>query len=92
MASPKNKEPQEGAEKEKKMAEKITRKDLFARIAETMKDDHEVVEMCEKYIAQLSKPRRRWRLRSATWSVRARSSVPRVRRRTTRRPSSSPSQ
>ena len=57
MASPKNKEPQEGAEKEKKMAEKITRKDLFARIAETMKDDHEVVEMCEKYIAQLSKPR-----------------------------------
>lgn len=39
------------------MAEKITRKDLFARIAETMKDDPEVVEMCEKYIAQLSKPR-----------------------------------
>lgn len=39
------------------MAEKITRKDLFARIAETMKDDPEVVAMCEKYIAQLSKPR-----------------------------------
>lgn len=39
------------------MAEKITRKDLFTRIAEIMKDDHEVVEMCEKYIAQLSKPR-----------------------------------
>lgn len=39
------------------MAEKITRKDLFARIAETMHNDPEVVEMCEKYIAQLSKPR-----------------------------------
>ena len=39
------------------MAEKITRKDLFARIAETMNDDPQVVEMCEKYIAQLSKPR-----------------------------------
>ena len=39
------------------MADKITRKDLFARIAETMKDDPEVVAMCEKYIAQLSKPR-----------------------------------
>lgn len=39
------------------MAEKITRKDLFARIAETMADDPQVVEMCEKYIAQLSKPR-----------------------------------
>lgn len=42
------------------MAEvKITKKDLFARIAETMKDDPAVVEMCEKYIAQLSKPRTR---------------------------------
>lgn len=42
------------------MAEKkITRKDLFARIAETMADDAEVVAMCEKYIEQLSKPRER---------------------------------
>lgn len=39
------------------MAEKITRKDLFARIAEVMHDDPEVVEMCHKYIEQLSKPR-----------------------------------
>lgn len=39
------------------MAEKITRKDLFVRIAETMNDDPQVVEMCEKYINQLSKPR-----------------------------------
>lgn len=39
------------------MAEKITRKDLFARIANAMSDDPQVVEMCEKYIAQLSKPR-----------------------------------
>lgn len=31
-----------------------TKKDLFARIAATMADDHEVVEMCEKYIKQLS--------------------------------------
>lgn len=40
------------------MAEKITRKDLFARIADVMKDDPEVVEMCGKYIEQLSKPRK----------------------------------
>lgn len=32
-----------------------TRKELFARIAETMADDAEVVEMCNKYIEQLSK-------------------------------------
>jgi hypothetical protein len=57
MASPKNKEPHKGQKRRKKMAEKITRKDLFARIAETMNDDAEVVAMCEKYIAQLSKPR-----------------------------------
>ena len=36
---------------------KVTRKDLFARIAETMSDDAEVVAMCEKYIAQLSAKR-----------------------------------
>lgn len=36
-----------------------TRAQLFARIAETMADDTEVVTMCEKYIAQLSKPRPR---------------------------------
>lgn len=42
------------------MAEtKATRKELFARIAETMANDPEVVKMCEKYIAQLSKPRKR---------------------------------
>ena len=41
------------------MAEgKVTRKELFARIAEVMADDAEVVEMCDKYIAQLSKPRK----------------------------------
>lgn len=34
-----------------------TRKDLFTRIAMVMADDAEVVEMCDKYIAQLSKPR-----------------------------------
>ena len=39
------------------MAEKITRKELFVRIAETMNDDPEVVAMCEKYIEQLSKKR-----------------------------------
>lgn len=36
---------------------KVTRKDLFARIAETMSEDAEVVAMCEKYIAQLSRKR-----------------------------------
>lgn len=41
------------------MAEKkITRKELFARIAEVMGNDPEVVEMCEKEIARLSKPRK----------------------------------
>lgn len=39
------------------MADKVTRKDLFARIADVMSDDAEVVEMCEKYIEQLSKKR-----------------------------------
>ena len=41
------------------MSEQITatRKDLFARIAATMSDDAEVVAMCEKYIAQLSRKR-----------------------------------
>lgn len=34
-----------------------TRKDLFTRIALVMADDAEVVEMCDKYIVQLSKPR-----------------------------------
>ena len=33
---------------------KITRKDLFMRIADVMCDDEEVVAMCDKYIAQLS--------------------------------------
>ena len=37
---------------------KVTRKDLFKRIAETMSDDAEVVAMCEKYIAQLSVERK----------------------------------
>ena len=41
------------------MAEvKITRKDIFARIAERCADDPEIVELCEKQIAQLSKPRK----------------------------------
>lgn len=41
------------------MAEKkITRKELFARIAEVMGNDPEVVELCEKEIARLSKPRK----------------------------------
>ena len=41
------------------MAEKkITRKELFARIAEVMAADPEVVELCEKEIARLSKPRK----------------------------------
>lgn len=41
------------------MAEKkITRKELFARIAEVMADDAEVRELCEKEIARLSRPRK----------------------------------
>ena len=41
------------------MAEtKVTRKVLFERVKEVMADDVEVVEMCEKYIEQLSKPRK----------------------------------
>lgn len=41
------------------MAEtKVTRKDLFERVKTAMADDVEVVEMCEKYIEQLSKPRK----------------------------------
>lgn len=58
------------------MAEKkITRKELFERIANVMADDPEVVEMAEKYIAQLSKPRKKsenketaeFRAAVATW-------------------------
>ena len=42
------------------MAEtKVTRKELFARIAEVMANDPEVVEMCGKYIEQLSRPRKK---------------------------------
>ena len=38
---------------------KVTRKDLFARIAEVMADDREVVEFCNKQIEQLSRPRKK---------------------------------
>lgn len=41
------------------MAEKTTQKELFARIAETMSEDAEVVALCEKYIEQLSRPRKK---------------------------------
>lgn len=42
------------------MAEiKTTQKDLFVRIMETMSEDAEVVEMCEKYIDRLSRPRKK---------------------------------
>lgn len=42
------------------MAEtKATRKELFERIINVMADDPEVVEMAEKYIAQLTKPRKK---------------------------------
>lgn len=33
-----------------------TQKELFTRIAEVMSDDEEVVEFCNKKLAQLSKP------------------------------------
>lgn len=58
------------------MAEtKATRKELFERIATVMADDAEVVEMVEKYIAQLTKPRKKtenkeaaaFRATVATW-------------------------
>lgn len=58
------------------MAEtKATRKELFKRIIEVMADDPEVVEMAEKYIAQLTKPRKKtenkeaaaFRAAVATW-------------------------
>lgn len=58
------------------MAEtKATRKELFERIINVMADDHEVVEMAEKYIAQLTKPRKKtenkeaaaFRAAVATW-------------------------
>lgn len=57
------------------MAEKTTRKDLFERIATEMAHDAEVVEMCEKYITSLSKPRKKtenkeakeFRAAVATW-------------------------
>ena len=58
------------------MAEtKATRKELFERIINVMADDAEVVEMAEKYIAQLSKPRKKtenkeaaeFRATVATW-------------------------
>lgn len=58
------------------MAEtKATRKELFERIVNAMADDPEVVEMAEKYIAQLSKPRKKtenkeaaeFRATVATW-------------------------
>lgn len=35
----------------------MTQKDMFAHIAEVMSDDLEVVEFCNRKIAQLSKPR-----------------------------------
>lgn len=41
------------------MAEKMTQKDLFTHIAEVMSDEPAVVELCKKYIAKLSKPRKR---------------------------------
>lgn len=58
------------------MAEtKATRKELFERIIEVMADDPEVVEMAEKYITQLTKPRKKtenkeaaaFRAAVATW-------------------------
>ena len=58
------------------MAEtKATRKELFERIINVMADDPEVVEMVEKYIAQLTKPRKKtenkeaaeFRATVATW-------------------------
>lgn len=58
------------------MAEtKATRKELFERIINVMTDDPEVVEMAEKYIAQLTKPRKKtenkeaaaFRAAVATW-------------------------
>ena len=50
----------ERSKKEIIMAEvvKVTQKDIFARIAERCADDPEIVELCEKKIAQLSKPRK----------------------------------
>jgi|GEM_PF-4706635 len=36
-----------------------TRKELFARIADVMFENEEVVEMCNKYIEQLSTPRKK---------------------------------
>ena len=41
------------------MTEKMTRKEMFELIAATMADNAEVVAMCEKYIEQLSKPRKK---------------------------------
>ena len=38
---------------------KTTRKDLYARIMEVMSNDPEVVELCEKQIEQLSRPRKK---------------------------------
>ena len=58
------------------MAEtKATRTDLFERIISVMADDPEVVEMAEKYVAQLTKPRKKtenkeaaeFRATVATW-------------------------
>lgn len=58
------------------MAEtKATRKELFERIINVMADDPEVVEMAEKYITQLTKPRKKtenkeaaaFRATVATW-------------------------
>lgn len=58
------------------MAEtKATRKELFERIISVMADDPEVVEMAEKYVAQLTKPRKKtenkeaaeFRATVATW-------------------------
>ena len=40
------------------MAEKITRKELLIRIKNELSEDPAVVEMCDKYIAALSKPRK----------------------------------
>lgn len=39
--------------------EKVTRKELYARIAEAMANDPEVVELCNKQIEALSRPRKK---------------------------------
>lgn len=54
-----------GTKKVKSMAKKMTKKEMFAKIAATLKTDVEVVEFCEKEIAALDRKAEKAKERAA---------------------------